>query len=150
MGGRQGGSRPKGVAGFLHCSDPGGLALWVGDVGVNVTYEEGPGHFPVHGCKEDRRETAAAKEGQDLDIPTAGSNNEGDGNDGDKEFNSLEAEHGRAIHWDAADSGPVRTGHPAARRAGDLAVVGTDGDKFEGSVREGGSSRGGTGNGNGF
>ena len=48
-GARQVGSIPKGVAGVLHCSDPGGLDLWVGDVGINVADGEGPGQFPVQG-----------------------------------------------------------------------------------------------------
>ena len=74
-GARQGGSRPKGVAGILHCSDPGGLVIWVGDVGTNVADREGPGQFLVQGREEDHGETVAAKEGRDLDIPTVGGNN---------------------------------------------------------------------------
>ena len=134
-GAQQGGSRPKGVAGILHCSDPGGLALWVGDVGVNGADGEGPGKFPVQVSEEDPRETAVAKEGRDMDVPAVGRNNEGDRIGGDKDINSPEAECGRAIHCGAADSGPVRKGHPSARRAGVAAVVGTDWDIPEGSTR---------------
>ena len=43
----------------------------------------------------------------------------------------------------------MRTGHPAARRTGVSAVVGTDGDILEGSAVEGGGNSGGTGNGGG-
>ena len=85
-----------------------------------------------------------------MDIPAICRNNEGHGNGGDKDINSPEAEYGRAIHCDAADSGPVRKGHLAARRAGVLAVVGTDRDRTERSAREGGGSSGGNGNGRGF
>ena len=50
----------------------------------------------------------------------------------------------------ADDSGPVQTGHPEARGAGVLAVVGTDGGRLEGNVGEGGGRSGGTGNGGRF
>ena len=101
-------------------------------------------------CEEDHGETATAKEGQELDTPTVGGNNEGDRIGGDKDINSPEAEYGHAIHCDAADSGPVQKGHLAARRAGVSEVVGTDRDRCEGSAREGGGSSGGNGNGQGF
>ena len=117
-GDRQGGSIPKGVAGVLHRSDSGLLSLWVGDVGINVADGEGPGQFPVQGREEDHGETAAAKGGQELKIPAFGGNNEGDGNGGYKDLNSMEAEYSRAIHCNAANYGPMQTGHPAARRAG--------------------------------
>ena len=91
-----------------------------------------------------------AKEGRELDIPTDGGNNEVDGNGGDTDLNSPEAEYGRAIHCNAADSGPMRAGHLAARRAGVSAVVGTYGDRPEGRAGEGGGSSGGNGNGSGF
>ena len=150
MGARMGGSRPKGVASVLHCSDSGCLSLWVGGVDINVADGEGPGQFPFQGREEDHRETAAEKEGREMDIPAVGGNNEGEGNGGDKELNSVEAEYGRAIHCDAADYGPMRAGHPAARRAGVSTVLGTDGDIPVGSTREGGGNSGGNGNGSGF
>ena len=117
-GARQGGSIPKVVKGVLNCCDPGGFALWVGDVGVNGAYGEGPGQFTVQGGKEDHGEEAAAKEGRDLVLLAVGESNEGDRDVGDKDINYPEAEYGREIHCDAADSGPVRTGHPSARRVG--------------------------------
>ena len=143
---QQGGSRPVGVLGVLHLSDSGGLALWVGDLGINVADGEGPGQFPVQGRESDHWETAMAKEGRDMDIPANGRNNEGYGNGGNTDLNSPEAEYGRTIHCDAANSGLMRTGHLAARRAGVLVVVGTDGDRTEGSAREGDGSSGGNGN----
>ena len=91
-GAQQGGSRPKGVAGVLHCSDLGGLALWVGDVGINAADVESPGQFPIQVCEEDHREKTAEKEGRELYIPAHGGNNEGDGNGGDTDLNSLESE----------------------------------------------------------
>ena len=137
--------------GVLHRRDPGSFALWVGDVGVNGADVEGPGQFPVQGREEDHGEAAAATEGRELVRPAVGGSNEGDRDGWDTDINPPEAEYGRAIHCDAADSGPVRTGHPAARRAVVLAVVGTDGDRIEGSAGEGGGgSSGGTGNGGGF
>ena len=91
-GARQGGSRPEGVAGVLHRIESGGLALWVGDVGINVADGEGPGQFPFQGRKEDHGDTAVAKEGWDLDIPAVVRNNEVDGNGGDIDLKSPEAE----------------------------------------------------------
>ena len=139
-GDRQGGRRPKGVARILQCSDPGGLAIWVEDVGVISADGEGPGKFPVQGREKDHGETAASKELQDLDIPSVGGNTAGDRNGGNKNIHYPEVEYSRAIHCDAADSRPVQTGHPTARRAGVSAMVGTDGDRPEGSAREGGGS----------
>ena len=119
-------------------------------MGINVADGEGPGQFPVPGRQEDNRETAAAKEGWELDIPADGGNNEGYGNGGDTELNSTEAEYVRRTHCDADDYGPIRTGHPAARRAGVLTVLGTDGDRPVGSAREGGGNSSRNRNGSGF
>ena len=142
-GSRKGGSRPKGVKGVQKRHDTGGFALWVGDVGVNGAYGEGPGQFTVQGGKEDHGEEAATKEGREMVLLAIGESNEGDGDVGDKDINYPEAEYGRKIYYDAADSGPMRAGHPAARRAGVSAVVGTDRDRPDGSARKGGSISGG-------
>ena len=40
----------------------------------------------------------------------------------------MKAEYGRVIYCDAANYGPVRKVHQAARPAGSPAVVGADGD----------------------
>ena len=88
---RQRGSRPKGVVGVLHHSDPGGIALLVGDVGVNGADGEGSGQFPVQGFEEYQMETAAEKEEWDMDLPSVGGSNKGDRNGGDKNINSPEA-----------------------------------------------------------
>ena len=89
---------------------------------------EGPGQFSVQGRAEDHGEAAAAKEVRELVLPFVGGSNEGYRDGSDTDVNPPEAEYGRAIYCDAADSGPVRKGYPAARRAGSPAVVGTDGD----------------------
>ena len=83
-------------------------------------------------------------------LPAGGGSNEGDGDGWDSDVNPPEAEYDRAIYCNAADYGPVRTGQPAVRRAGILAVVGKDRDRTEGSAGEGSGSSGGTGNGGGF
>ena len=64
--------------------------------------------------------------------------------------NPPEAEYGRTLYCDTTDSGPVQTGHPAARRAGVSAVVGKDENKLEGSAGEKGGSSGVTSNGGGI
>ena len=77
---------------------------------------------------EDHRESAEAQEGRDLVLPFVGGSDEGGRNRSDTDVNTLEAEYGRAIYCDAADSGPVQKGHSSARRAGSPAVVVTEGD----------------------
>ena len=80
---------------------------------------------------EDHGEAAAAREGRegwDLVLPFVGRSNEGGRDRLDTDVNPPEAEYGRSIYCDAADSRPVRKGHLAARRAGIPSVVGTDGD----------------------
>ena len=52
-----------------------------------------------------------------------------------------EAEYGRAIYCDAADSGPMRAGHSAARSVGVLEVVGAGGNIPGGSAETGGGIR---------
>ena len=106
-------------------------------MGLNSADGEGPGKFPVQGREEDHGEATVAKEGRDLGIPTAGGGTEGGGNGGDMDINYPEAEYGSAIYCDAADSEPMQEGHPAARRAGVLAVVGTGGDRYRGSAETG-------------
>ena len=111
-------------------------------MGLNAADGEGPGKFPVQGRNEDHGEATAAKEGRELGIPTAGGGTEGGGNDGDTDINYLEAEYGHAIYCDAADSVPIQAGHPEARNAGVLAVVGAGGDRPGGSTEIGGSISG--------
>ena len=95
---------------------------------------EGPGQFPVQGREEDHMEATTATEGRELEIPTAGGGNEGGGNGGDTDIYYTEAEYGRAIYCDTADSGPMRAGHPAARSVVVSEVVGAGRDRPGGSA----------------
>ena len=56
----------------------------------------------------------------------------------DPDVNPLEAEHGRAIYCDAADSGPMQSGSEAAGDTGPKDMVGADGDRLEGGQGNGG------------
>ena len=89
---------------------------------------KGPGQFLVQGHAEDHGETDEAREGRDLVLPFVGWSDEGGNDRSDTDVNPPEAEYGRTIYCDAADSGPVQKGHSAARCAGILAVVVTDRD----------------------
>ena len=89
---------------------------------------KGPGQFSVQGRTEAHGEAAAARERRDLVLPFAGESYEGGRDRSDSDVNPPEAEYGRAIYCDAADSGPVQKGRQVARRAGSPEVVVTDGD----------------------
>ena len=52
-------------------------------------------------------ETASPREGWGVVLPVTGGGDEGGGDRLDSYLNPPEAEHGRAIYCDAADSGPV-------------------------------------------
>ena len=82
----------------------------VGDMGLGGSDAEGPGLFPVQVRQNDHVEAAAAKEGQELGIPAVGVSNEGYGDRGSTDINSLEAEYGHVIHCDAADYGSQARG----------------------------------------
>ena len=47
--------------GVLHLRDTGCFALWVGDMGADSKYGEGPGQFSVQGRAEDHGEAAGAR-----------------------------------------------------------------------------------------
>ena len=121
-----------------HSGHSGGPALWGGDLGPNSADGEGPGQFPVQGRAEDYGEATAETEVRELGIPTAGGGNKGGGNGGDTDIYYTEAEYGRAIYCDTADSGPMRAGHPAARSAGVSEVVVAGGDRPRGIAETGG------------
>ena len=89
---------------------------------------KGPGQFSVQGCAEAHGEVAAAQERRDLVLPFAGRSDEGGRDCSDSDVNAPEAEYGRTIYCDAADSGTVQKGQPTAGRMGSQAVVGTDED----------------------
>ena len=108
-------------------------------MGPNPEDGEGPGHFSVQGREEDHWEETVAKKIRELGIPTAGGDKERSGNGGDTEIHHTEAEYGRAIYYDAANSVPIRAGHPVARSTGVSEAVGLVRDRPGGSVKTGGS-----------
>ena len=61
-------------------------------------------------------------------LPVTGGCDEGGGDLSDSDLDPPEAEHGRAIYCDAADSGPVREVSKTAGRTGTQVVVGVEGD----------------------
>ena len=69
-----------------------------------------PGQFSVQGRAEAHGEAAAAREGRErryLVLPFVDRSNEGGRDRPETDVNPPEAEYGRAIYCDAADSGPV-------------------------------------------
>ena len=87
-----------------------------------------PGQFSVQGRAEDHREAAEAREGRELVLPFVGRSEEGGRDCSDTDVNPPEEEYSRATYCDAADSGPVKKGHLAAKSAVSPAVMGTDRD----------------------
>ena len=128
MGTWQGGGGPENVTEFLHCRDTAGPPLRGGDVG---SYEEdgvGPGRLSGQSCKKINGETASPWEGWVVVLPVPGRGNEGGGDRADLDIDPPEAENGRAIYCDAADSGPVRGGSKMAVGTGPKEMVGSEGD----------------------
>ena len=123
------GRRPQGVTDILHRRDTGGSAIRVRNMGPDEEDGKGPGQFSVQGCAKTHGEAAASwegRDGRDLVIPLVGRSNEGGRDLPDTDINPPEAEYGRSVYCNAANSGPVRKGHQAAGRAGTPSVVGID------------------------
>ena len=78
-------------------------------------------------------------------LPVTGGGDEGGRDHADLDIDPPEAEHGRAIYCDAADSGPVRGASKTSGCTGPKVVVGADGDRLEGGQGEGGINRRGSG-----
>ena len=72
-------------------------------------------------------------------LPVPGEGDEGGGDRADSDVDPSEAEHGRVIYCDAADSGPMRGGSKTAGGMGPKEMVGSDGDRLEGGQGKGGS-----------
>ena len=89
-----------------------------------------PGRLPGQGCKASNRKTASPGEGWAVVLPVPGGSNEGGGDGADPDVNPSEAEHGRPIYCDAANSGPVRGGGETAGDTGPKEMVGADGDRL--------------------
>ena len=101
-----------------------GSETWV----LTGRVEKAPGQFSVQVCAEAHGEAAAARERRGLVLTFFGGSDEGGRDCLDSDVNPPEAEYGRVIYCDAADSGPVQKRQPMARRTGSPAVVGTDRD----------------------
>ena len=61
-------------------------------------------------------------------LPVLGGGDEGVGDRVYSDLDPSEAEHGRAIYCDAADSGPMQGGSETAGGTGPKEMVGADGD----------------------
>ena len=72
-----------------------------------------------------------------LTVPGRG--NEGDRDRADPDVYPSEAEHGRKIYCDAANSGPMRGGRETAGDTGTKEMVGSDRYRLEGVQGNGGS-----------
>ena len=85
-------------------------------------------------------------------LPVPGRGDEGGGDRADSDIDPPEAEHGRTIYCDAADSGPVQGGSKTAGGTDPKEMVGADGNRLEGGQGKGGSNvrRSGGGGGAGF
>ena len=105
-----------------------GPPLWGGDVGSYEKYGVGPGRLSGQGCKKVNGETASPWEGWAVVLPVPGGGDEGGGDRADSDIDPPEAEHGRAIYCDSADSGPVRGGSKTAGVTGPKEMVGADRD----------------------
>ena len=100
-----------------------------------------PGRLSGQGSKNVNGETASPLEGWAVFLPVPGGGNEGGGNCADSDIDPPEAEHVRAIYFDAADSGPVQRGSKTSRCTGPKAVVGADRYQLEGGQRKGNRNR---------
>ena len=98
-----------------------------------------PGNLPGQVCKAFSRKIASPWEGWAVVLPVPGRGDAGGGDRADPDVNPLEAEHGRAIYCDVADSGPMQGGSETARDTGPKEMVGADGDRLEGVQGKGGS-----------
>ena len=76
-------------------------------MGIDGEDGKGPGHFPGQGRAEAHGETAAAWDRQYVVLPFTDGSDEGGRDRLDSDVYPPEAEYGRAIYCDAADSGPV-------------------------------------------
>ena len=70
-------------------------------------YGVGPGRLPGQGSKNVNGETYFPREGWAVVLPGPGRDDEGGGYRADSDIDPPEVEYGRAIYYDAADSGPV-------------------------------------------
>ena len=76
-------------------------------MGSDEKDEVGPGRLPGQGSKNVNGETASLREGWAVVLPVPGRGDEGGGDRADSDIDPPEVEYGRAIYYDAADSGTV-------------------------------------------
>ena len=72
-------------------------------------------------------------------LPVPGRGDEGGRDRADPDVDPSEAEHGRAIYCNAANSGPMQGGSEKAEDTGTKEMVGADEDRLEGGQGKGSS-----------
>ena len=93
---------------FFQGGDTGGVVVWGRDVGANPQDGAGPEKFPTQGRAAAHQEAAKGKGGGgDLGVPTIGGSNGGSRLREDRNIYHKEAEHGRAVYFNATISGPL-------------------------------------------
>ena len=97
-------------------------------MGPHVEYGVSPGRLPGRGRKKVNGETASPREVWAMVLPVSGGGDDGGGDRADSDVDPSEAEHGRTIYCDTADSGPVRGGSKTAGGTGPKEMMGADGD----------------------
>ena len=76
-------------------------------MGVDGKNGKSSGHLSGQGSAEAHGETAEMMDRRDVVLPITGGRDEGGRDCLDLDLNPPEAEYGRVIYCDAADSGPV-------------------------------------------
>ena len=71
------------------------------------SYRAGAGEFHAHGRAQDHRETAAERVGWEMVLSLSAGGHARGGVYRDPGIHHKEAEHVRAVHCDATDSGPL-------------------------------------------
>ena len=99
-------------------------------MGGNSKDGAGAEQVPPWGGEADHWEAGAEREGQGLVLPLTRGGHEGGGIDRYTDLDTEKAEHGRAVHYDATASGPVRGGESEGGSEGAAKVVGPGGHRL--------------------
>ena len=110
-----GGYQSKGIGDVFQGGGTGGDAIWVVDEGAEPPHGTGTRKLPTWGWKVYNRDTAKEKRGGGLIIPTNGGSNGRGRIRGVRGLYLKETEHGRKLHCDAADYGPLKEDSADAR-----------------------------------
>ena len=105
---RLGGGQPEGIRYVFQGGHACVVAFRVGDVGPDPPHVTGPVQFSEQGHMEDHRETSEEGGVGGMGIPTVGNSYGGGGIRGDRGLHPKKAEYGRAIYYEAKDSGPLQ------------------------------------------